>query len=1187
MRFRVRILLLAFVISAFSLPLFDHRTGAQRPEAVGLPSCTNAPSGMVAWWPGEGNADDIRGENNGALENVTFAPAKVGHGFNFTGQRGVVVPDSPILQQQTFTIDAWFTLNPFTCPGGAGTCAAFIVAKSGNDGLSGFELDARENGTLDFFINGGTPGVGGVVSTIGSFSNGQFHHVAATYDGSTMRLYIDGVLNNQTSFSGQVLYPAGSQFFIGGREFTLSTTTYPGTIDEPEFYSRALLQNEIQNIFSADSLGKCKPRCTQPPFGLVGWWTDDDNPFDISNENHGIEEAKGDFAYSDGKVGRAFDLDGLSDVRIPASPSLDVGLGSGFTIDAWINPTLLDNQPIVEWNNGGSVGVHFWVGFGFGGQPLGGGSGSLFADIVGTDGTSHIISSNSGLIKVDVFQHVAVTYDSNNQTATLYINGVNVAETSFDTNLFTPKTSYDVYIGGRPGFFPQGPRAGPAGFQAFFFQGLIDEVEIFDRFLSQTEIQELNNAGFAGKCKPCKSPPFSMVGWWNGDANTRDDSGNGNNGTLQGGYQLGKVGQAFSFNANPNDGLIVPTSAVLSPTQAITLDAWVKPTSYPNTEPIVISKEGDYLLAIGDGKFRGVAHCNIGDFVFPSGGSVPLDVWTHVACTYDEQSATARLYVNGEEVAAEATSPAPIPTSGADLSIGKRIGATNRNFDGLIDEVEVFDRVLSQVEIQSIVAAGVSGKCKFDFLEEFSRVPSGSIPTTVMLGDATITYNNVVFQASTLYQTLDTYQAGPMPFGFNPPLQVVDISSGTAFNGTARVCFNLQATEFSGPFLQLRILHLEGNELVNRTSFSEPATRTLCADVTSLSPFVIGQSLNAPTAAPARISGRVTLPDGSPLAGAVIELTGSGSRATITDANGYYAFAGVATDAFYTATPQRANYSFSPATLSFSLLGDKTDAVFTAIPDAVSTISPLDTNMFFVRQQYVDFLGREPDAGGLAYWTDQISRCGNDATCAHDRRIEVSAAFFDSQEFQQTGSFIYRLYRAGLGRNVRYAEFTADRGRVVVGPDLDASKLEYAAAFSERPEFIAKYGGNTSAGSFVEALLQTVTTAGADLSGEREALISLYHSGNGLSASRAMVLRAIGDNVVFQRTAYNEAFVLMEYFGYLKRDPDIAGYNFWLDVLNNRERGNYRSMVCAFITSAEYQLRFGLVVTRSNRDCGG
>jgi len=71
-----------------------------------------------------------------------------------------------------------------------------------------------------------------------------------------------------------------------------------------------------------------------------------------------------------------------------------------------------------------------------------------------------------------------------------------------------------------------------------------------------------------------------------------------------------------------------------------------------------------------------------------------------------------------------------------------------------------------------------------------------------------------------------------------------------------------------------------------------------------------------------------------------------------------------------------------------------------------------------------------------------------------------------------------------------------------------------------------------------------------------------------------------------QTSQYNPAFVLMQYFGYLRRDVDRDGYDFWLDVINNREPNNYHGMVCSFITSTEYQLRFGSVVTRSNADCG-
>jgi hypothetical protein len=70
-----------------------------------------------------------------------------------------------------------------------------------------------------------------------------------------------------------------------------------------------------------------------------------------------------------------------------------------------------------------------------------------------------------------------------------------------------------------------------------------------------------------------------------------------------------------------------------------------------------------------------------------------------------------------------------------------------------------------------------------------------------------------------------------------------------------------------------------------------------------------------------------------------------------------------------------------------------------------------------------------------------------------------------------------------------------------------------------------------------------------------------------------------------QTSQYNPAFVLMQYFGYLHRDLDRSGYAFWLDVVNNREPNNYSGMVCSFLTSSEYQLRFGSVVTRSNADC--
>jgi len=176
------------------------------------------------------------------------------------------------------------------------------------------------------------------------------------------------------------------------------------------------------------------------------------------------------------------------------------------------------------------------------------------------------------------------------------------------------------------------------------FNGLADEVEYFNRALNQTEVQAIYNAGSAGKCRTCTPPPANMISWWPGDGNANDIQ-DSNNGTLQNGatFATGMVGQAFSFNSTLNSGVVIPSSPALNATEAITIDAWVKPSSFPNGAPTVVRKDQqdltvpEYLLAIGDGATAGVAHCNIGGFGTPVGGSVPLNQWSHLACTYDRE----------------------------------------------------------------------------------------------------------------------------------------------------------------------------------------------------------------------------------------------------------------------------------------------------------------------------------------------------------------------------------------------------------------------------------------------------------------------------------------------------------------------------------------------------------------------
>jgi hypothetical protein len=240
--------------------------------------------------------------------------------------------------------------------------------------------------------------------------------------------------------------------------------------------------------------------------------------------------------------------------------------------------------------------------------------------------------------------------------------------------------------------------------------------------------------------------------------------------------------------------------------------------------------------------------------------------------------------------------------------------------------------------------------------------------------------------------------------------------------------------------------------------------------------------------------------------------------------------------------------------------------------------NPIDVPSFMVRQHYVDFLDREPDQSGNDFWINEVLKCGADTECVDVKRINVSSAFFLSIEFQQTGYYLYRLYRSSFGNAPRLAEFTADNesvsGGVIVGKQgwetrLAANKQAFVAQWIQRPAFQTRYGG-LSNDQFVDALILNV---GLPLTGaERNELVQHLVAG----ASRAAVLNELVNLPAVSRGQFNSAFVLMQYFGYLGRDPDSEGYNFWLHKLD-QFNGDYvaAEMVKAFLNSAEYRRRFG------------
>lgn len=244
------------------------------------------------------------------------------------------------------------------------------------------------------------------------------------------------------------------------------------------------------------------------------------------------------------------------------------------------------------------------------------------------------------------------------------------------------------------------------------------------------------------------------------------------------------------------------------------------------------------------------------------------------------------------------------------------------------------------------------------------------------------------------------------------------------------------------------------------------------------------------------------------------------------------------------------------------------------------TGNPVDQAQFFVQQHYSDFLNREPDQGGLDYWSHRISECGTNDDCIRERRIAVSAAFFVENEFQETGNYVYRLYKSSFNRRPNYDEFMPDRGRLIEGSDLPAAKSLLSDDFVQRQEFTEHYPDSLSAFEYVNRLMDSAGLV--PYVTERQRLVDDMMNGK----TRAQVLRDVVEFPELRQREYNPAFVLMQYFGYLRRDPDQGGYDFWLDVVNNRVRNNYRGMVCAFLTSAEMQDRFSTVRTRTDEECG-
>jgi hypothetical protein len=268
-------------------------------------------------------------------------------------------------------------------------------------------------------------------------------------------------------------------------------------------------------------------------------------------------------------------------------------------------------------------------------------------------------------------------------------------------------------------------------------------------------------------------------------------------------------------------------------------------------------------------------------------------------------------------------------------------------------------------------------------------------------------------------------------------------------------------------------------------------------------------------------------------------------------------------------------------------LGTSTATVTIQSDDTqAANANPIEVQDFFIKQQYVDFLGRVAEPSGFNFWMNRMNNCPQGQICD---RIDTSQRFFQSDEFQERGFYVYRLYDAVLGRLPKYAEFVPDVARLNGPQTVSEQRLgkdAYLLDFINKQEFRNLYGAYVSqdgltavdAAGFVNALCQK---AGITPAAKQTLIDNLQNKVKDPAHTlEDFILQPeiSGIGTLY----YDRGFITMQYFGYLRRDPEQAGFDFWVGQLigaNAPHRQDYRFMVGGFLQSDEYRFRFALIST--------
>jgi len=625
--------------------------------------------------------DDSGEGNDGVSVNAaTFTTDKYGMStgamsFDGSTEDYISVPNSASLNLTTQA--TWsFWAKPFS-------------SQSWNDfrifsKTSSFDIGGINSGGtgLRFVINGN---YANTFVTNGAFESNTWKYYTITFDNGTAKLYVNGTYLNQDTMPSNTVNSNTNSLIIGS--YSGGIRTFNGSISQIKIYNRSLSATEVMALYNSS---KPKASASSSQSGLVGHWELDSDDYNFNTnrttdktpyENHGTNYGATFTTDRMGHADKAMSFDGNYD-RINAGSDSSLDITEKITIESWVNPT--------SYSQHYPIFVRKLDNYRLGLQGVG--DGQVYFRLV-LDGTTRSIGS-SPVVPIGEWTHVVGTYDGSYMR--IYINGeLKGGPTAYNGSIGT--TSSPLIIGA---YDISG---------SYCFNGSIADVRIYDRALSEDEIESLYSSYrpkvSSGSLKRGLILDMPLKLKYTKDETVgseimTDRTPYSNDGTNHG----ASVGSSYS-SFDGNDYIDVTDDSSLNPgTNNFSVGMWIK----------VVESAGIHgVLTKGYGPAYGIYYyLNELRLYIQSGSnnngigiSSYYDEWIYVFWTIDNDADVQKSYLNGN-FNTQTTHAVGDVTSGYDINLGRYTSSENQYFNGLISQVKIYNRVLSESEIKLLYDKG-------------------------------------------------------------------------------------------------------------------------------------------------------------------------------------------------------------------------------------------------------------------------------------------------------------------------------------------------------------------------------------------------------------------------------------------------------------------------------------------------